>query len=310
MLLLLSACDRSESKPRWELSSDWVEKGPVRAKLELKRASISILEQQDLKLTVQSQANVRVQTPMFIERLEDFRLVPWRGDLERDIEGMSQLEKHVRFESFESGPQSLPPFAITFVEGSGNQSRSGQIDLPSLSFSIEGIDDPALVQQPLEDHQELHQGAPGPWSRALWWAVPALAGLIAALIWWSKRAKKSAPPPPPEPAHRWAWRALEGLVQEQKEGLDNETFVDRITLILRVYIEKRYGIHAPEQTTEEFLSLGLKPFGELEQHQSVIKQFLEYADLIKFAGQSAKAEDVQQGFDFLKSLISATQEQD
>jgi hypothetical protein len=308
LTLLLSACGKDHAEVVWEVESEWIERGPVKAKIALRHASFSILDQQDLKLTIQSQANVMVHTPQFLDRLEDYRIVPWKGDIETTHEGVQTLEKFVRFECFESGPQSLPPFAVTFFDHSGEDEKKGNITLPSLSFDIQGIDDPSLIQKELEDHFQLHQPPPPPWKKWLGWAWPIVMATGAFFWWWSKRNPKASPPPPPEPAHQWAWRALEGLIQEQEAGLNNETFVDRISLILRIYIEKRFGLHAPEQTTEEFLASGFKSIPQLSEHQGVISQFLEYADLIKFAGQSAKSEEVQQGFDFIKTFITATQE--
>lgn len=315
ILLLLSGCSEQKElneATNWEQQSAWVEKGPLRARISLRHQSFSILDQQDMMLEVIAPADLDLSFPAFRERLEDLRLVPWRPD-QRSVQddGKVLIQKFVRFEMFESGPQSLPPFRVSYIAGAGDEAKSGHLDTPSLEFNIESIDDPNLIAAPIETIDSFIRPKPFPW-HFLALCVALVIGLLWGIKTWlaNIKAKKSAPPPPPEPAHLWAWRQLEALVAQQKQGeLSNENIVNQLSLILRVYIEKRFDIHAPEQTTEEFLAQGLKTHGGLSTHAEVIEQFLEYADLIKFAGQSAKIEDVQQGFDFLKQFIEMTQEE-
>ena len=319
-LLGLGACQSDHSTPTsdtWEQQSDWLEKGPLKTKVSLRHQSLSILDQQDLKLEVQAPAGMRLSFPAFQERLEDFRQVPWRPDDEtttpatEDQDSQLNLTRYLRFEVFESGEQSLPPFRINYSTGFGANLQTGYLDTPSLLFNIESIDDPTLVNAPLERDDDLRRPVPFPW---LTWvggiALAALSIFGVTVAWTRYQKNKNAPPPPPEPAHSWAWRAMEHLVKrQQEENLSNEVFLNHLTLILRNYIERRFNIHAPEQTTEEFLNGGVQQHGALSNHSEVLTQFLEYADLIKFAGQNAKTEDVQQSFDFLKQFINETREE-
>jgi hypothetical protein len=320
-LLGLGACqsEHSELDPEstWGPESEWLEKGPLRAKVSLRHEHLSILDQQDFRLEVQAPAGMRLTFPAFQERLEDFRQVPWRPDDEETTpaaeEQASQLHltRYLRFEVFESGEQSLPPFRVIYSTGFGANLQTGYLDTPSLLFNIESIDDPALVNAPIERDENLRRPAPFPWfTWSIWIGLVILS--FTGIVWaWSRyQSMKDAPPPPPEPAHSWAWRAIEQLVKRQKENeISNEEFLNHLTLILRNYIERRFDIHAPEQTTEEFLSQGVRQHGALSNHSDVLTQFLEYADLIKFAGQDARTEDVQQSFDFLKQFIDETREE-
>jgi hypothetical protein len=60
-------------------------------------------------------------------------------------------------------------------------------------------------------------------------------------------------------------------------------FYLRLSNVLRHYIEDRFGLRAPEQTTEEFLAeLGRgQPFAPA--HKELLQSFLEHCDLVKFA---------------------------
>ena len=312
-LLVLACVSCGVQEPEqeaWKLKSEWMQRGPVKAQVQLLHDKMSILQQQDLRIIMEYPEGMDPHLPGYLERLEGFRPVPWRDDRKIVNSGNVVLEKFMRFELFESGEQVIPPFRIDFSTGFGADRATISLDTPDLSFNILSIDNPALVNAPLEDNDQLFRP-----KATSWWKVLGLAcagcAILALLIYGWKRfgPHKSMPIPVPELAHEWAWRALEALVNEQESGaLSNEIFVDRLSLILRTYIEKRYGIHAPEQTTEEFLAQGVKQHAALAEQQLVLTRFMEYADLIKFAKQEAGSEDVQKGFDFVKDFVEQTQE--
>src|SRR5687767_14812884 len=84
------------------------------------------------------------------------------------------------------------------------------------------------------------------------WVLGAAAAL--ALVWWVwKRWRKKESTAPPEvaiPAHE---RARKKLEQALKLIDEPKPFCTAVSDALRVYLEERFGLHAPERTTEEFL---------------------------------------------------------
>ena len=79
-----------------------------------------------------------------------------------------------------------------------------------------------------------------------------LSGIaVVAARWWHQ----PAPPPPPVPAHIIAYAALRELFAQNlvARGLIKPYYF-ALSTILRRYIENRFGLQAPEQTTEEFLA--------------------------------------------------------
>ena len=110
--------------------------------------------------------------------------------------------------------------------------------------------------------------------------------LAALYYWWRKNRKKEeiveAPEPEP-PAHEWALKALDQLEEKKlwQKGEVKEHYT-LLTAILREYLERRYGINALEQTSDEILTQlsSLDLGGEL---LSDTEQLLSAADLIKFA---------------------------
>jgi hypothetical protein len=94
-----------------------------------------------------------------------------------------------------------------------------------------------------------------------------------------------------------AWVELERLLGKGLPGRGRyKDFYVELTMVVRRYIQRKYGIKAPHMTTEEFLREA-KPSDEL-------RRFLESADMVKFAGVEATPEmadeATQSARDYLK----------
>jgi len=80
-----------------------------------------------------------------------------------------------------------------------------------------------------------------------------------------------------------AWVELDRLLRKGLPGRGRyKDFYVELTMVVRRYIQRKYGIRAPHLTTEEFLREA-KPSDEL-------RKFLESADMVKFAGLEATPE--------------------
>jgi hypothetical protein len=110
-----------------------------------------------------------------------------------------------------------------------------------------------------------------------------LAGLY---YWWRKQRKKAdyVPPPEPEPLpHEWALMKLDELEARRlwQTGEVKEHYT-LLTAVLREYLERRYGIKALEQTSDEIIAQ-LRNQQLSEALLVDTEQLLSAADLIKFA---------------------------
>ncbi|MDL2321242.1 DUF4381 family protein [Desulfosarcina sp. OttesenSCG-928-B08] len=125
-----------------------------------------------------------------------------------------------------------------------------------------------------------------------WWAVLLIiiaAALALAALWWGWRkffgrhpeVEIIVPDLPPEMIALSALDALETDLHARENPMSGKSFYFRLSAILRQYAQGRYGIGAPEMTTEEFLphldSLPLDP--ELSR---TFKQLCRAMDQVKF----------------------------
>ncbi len=89
-------------------------------------------------------------------------------------------------------------------------------------------------------------------------------------------------------------RALYELDKLLKKGLPGRGFYKdfyvELTMVVRRYIERRYGVRAPNLTTDEFLRAAGADPAFPQTSIAELKAFLESADLVKFAGLEATPE--------------------
>ena len=84
--------------------------------------------------------------------------------------------------------------------------------------------------------------------------------------------------------HEWAIKALDELAEKKlwQQGEIKEHYTE-LTAILREYLERRYGIHAMEQTSDEILVQLRHQHLKSESLLMDTEELISVADLIKFA---------------------------
>lgn len=292
----------------WQVKGELTSKGPIQAQVFLEKERFSILERQHLKVEVIAPANVILTYPGFEERFEDFRLISWRPMEEEKLEeGMKKETRYLAFELFESGEQALPPFQISFDDLDRDQ--QGSLMTSAITYFIDPIDDPSLINSPLEPPLGLERPPSRiPWKLISWLGIGIITVTGIILLWRRLSQREIIDEAIIVPAHEWAFEYLSRLAGERELGeMDNEIFLFRLNTILRGYLERRYRLPVVEQTTEEFLR-SLEHHPALKEHAQVLQRFLEYGDLVKFATQQVEMEDAQKGFDFLKAFVETTRE--
>jgi len=111
-------------------------------------------------------------------------------------------------------------------------------------------------------------------------AAAVLYGILLFLRYVARRVKEHRM----SPIER-AWAELDRLVKRGLPGRGRyKDFYVELTMVVRRYVQRRYGVKAPHMTTEEFLS------DERFNSSGELRTFLESADMVKFAGVSATPE--------------------
>lgn len=146
---------------------------------------------------------------------------------------------------------------------------------------------------------------PGPWAA---WGVPVLVALLLALAWWAwRRYQRQRRHPPPAviiPPYR---RALERLRAALDQLHDPHRFVVVISDALRVYLEERFNLHAPERTTEEFLAEVRAGQLLTPLQQQLMADFLTRCDLVKFARYEPGEPELRELYEAAVRLVEETE---
>jgi Domain of unknown function (DUF4381) len=141
--------------------------------------------------------------------------------------------------------------------------------------------------------EELHDIAP-PVEYSLLPAWVVFCGAFVALVlcglagWWVRRRWQR---PKPQPSPRERTLELLDRTSREIETLSPYQFSIRVSDILRRYVTEQYRLPVTRQTSVEFLATLTKASPFSEDEKSLLEDFLNRCDLIKFARYDATTED-------------------
>ena len=173
--------------------------------------------------------------------------------------------------SFVAGPVVFenPPARETVT---GEMEADPKKDLPPLSWKLVG------------------------WCAAALAAAVALAASVVMLVRYVARRVKEHRMSPIERA----WVELDRLLRKGLPGRGRyKDFYVELTMVVRRYVQRKYGVRAPHLTTEEFFA----EIGEKGMRSEDLRQFLESADLVKFAGVQATPEMADEATDSARGYL-------
>jgi hypothetical protein len=269
---------------------------------------------------VEAKASVTYQFPDLSQNplgnLEIVQIFP----VEKEIfsEGIRATVRYL-ITGWRVGRNPLPALTLNYQDAAGT---SGTYQIPGMDLNLVSV---LPQKKTTEELLKLDiKGAKNPLGFPprylfLYWYL--LGSFIAAIILWrwvaarkKRRNQLLAPEPelPPEPAHLIAFRRLEAL--KKLIGQDEtqfEVFYTELSECIREYMENRFQIMALEMTTEEFLSYVTKKSDCLTKaQQTMLRDFLNISDLVKFAKQRPAPETLRQALADIERLVEETQERE
>jgi hypothetical protein len=237
-----------------------------------------------LRYTVEVAADpgVEVAVEQPAERIGPLDVVDFGVEPPRTAEGRRVITRWFTLVAWGPGDLALPTPAVRWRRGDGEPET---VPAGTTAVTIESV----LAATPdAKDIRDVKGVEPVPvdW-RPYWLAAAALAAL-AALVWLVRRLRarggRAAAAKPPPPPHVAAAAALAELARRRLPQAG--AFVEHYTAlaaIVRTYVERRFGLRAPEMTTEEFLAAGARDARLVPTHRGLLREFLTECDLVKFA---------------------------
>ncbi len=252
----------------------------------------------ELDIEINAEADVEIRAPEFGQAVGDFLV---RDYTERNPEKKSDQTKpnrrvfHYQLEPVHSGTHLIRSMAIEVIDNRENSEKKGEsswIESEPIEVKISselGDQVPDLANlEPMTPPRSI--------SDSLYWWWVGGAVIVAAFVaaYFLRGRRNSNPIDIYRPtAEEIAHSQLASLLAENlpSQGMFKDFYL-RLTGIVRIYIEGVTGLRAPEQTTEEFLvEMGKREVFSSAQSNR-LKEFLEAADMVKYAGQRPDAAQV------------------
>ncbi len=221
-------------------------------------------------------------------------------------DGLTQAETRYSLTSFRLGDHPVSDGKILCHVGD----RTFTNDFPKLALHVESaLTDESDTQ--LADIKPI-QKLPGRVPRWIWVvlgtaALAFLIGLVSSKLW--KNRATLIPKPPPIPPHVRAFQALEELMEKGLLEKDEcNPFYTELSMILREYLEGRFKLNAPDETTEEIIE-ALSQSPELTGAQrNILQEFMRQADIVKFAKGHPDRNTMESAFGTTKEFINETKD--
>ena len=247
----------------------------------LEPTAMTVGDRVTLVVTVDHAADVRVVWPESFE-LDPFELIDMRL-LEPVPQGNRvRSSAELAATAFALGELTLPAFEVVVVDAAGNEVTLST-ETAVVTVGSVGLDDGGEIRD-IKGPLAIPFGVMTllPW-------LAGLAAVGAAASWLYRRYRRrqrpeiSAPAVPPRPAHEVAYESLAAL---EASGLlelgEVKTYHIRVSDIMRVYVEGRFGVEAIEMTTPEVLE-GLRRASLERGVVTDCRLLLDRCDLVKFA---------------------------
>lgn len=228
----------------------------------------------------------------------------------REKDGRSTVERYYVLSSYEIGSQTIPSLKVKY----GGIQGEGEIVTNEIPIDIKGVLQEGEIAGDIKGI--IPPGdVPVSFKRLFPWiggvcAIILMSGIVFWLIRkWKKKGKGQDSEFITRLPHEIAYELLEGLLREDliTRGLIKEYYY-RLTGIVRHYIENRFGLLAPERTTEEFLAEMTHTNKLDDTHKRLIHDFLEQCDMVKYATYGPSKIEIQETYDAAKRLIDETRE--
>ena len=218
---------------------------------------------------------------------------------------LMDLRRSVVLAPFEEGVYELPPILVQRTYAGkvdtllfeGVRLEVATIPVDTATFEIRDIK--GQIKYPVTFKEVF------PWLGGFILLLTLVAVAIYLVIRYRRR--KGLEPSPDEPAYIVALRRLEHFrndkfwTPEKQKG-----FYSGVTDALKEYIEDRFGVDAPEMTTEElFSALKNRPEIAADVFESA-KDLFERADFVKFAKYVASDEDNARVIPTAINLVTST----
>ncbi|MCA9126844.1 MAG: hypothetical protein KDB22_07160 [Planctomycetales bacterium] len=308
------ALSSSPATARGETLSHANTVGPVTVTASLTPAEPLIGDEVVFQIRVEADAGVELLMPEFQENFQRYTIADFVPSKEILANGRTIETQKYTLQPMYSGPQSIPPVLVEFVDNRPGQKTTPEdfdayeIFTDRIDFTVQSVlpKDVSGQLKPLLGKLEIQSETAS--RNLLYWlfaiVLIAIAVCLASMGYWRKSSQRRN-------AYEFARTQIDRLLKDQDSptpALSIERFFVEISAVIRKYLEHRFEVRAPDLTTDEFLQLAAAGSELSNDHQTLLGEFLKQADVVKFAGVQASRDDVRRSSDLAIRFLEETRE--
>lgn len=220
-------------------------------------------------------------------------------------DGLRLSQQHT-ITAWEGGFFPVPPLSFMLI------SQQDTIVAVSKAMLLEVVDIEINQEEDIKDIKHI-LGLPLSWAELLPYVLGVLLLVLSAWALYRYFSRRKKPQlkdtvwtKPDIPAHIAAMSALESLKSKNLWQTGKvKLFHSELTDILRMYLEKRYGVRAPEMTTTEILT-DIGAYLPKKQLIDELRTIMEIADLVKFAKYQPAATQHESALEMAFNFVAET----
>ena len=277
--------------------------GAVDVRTQLMPPVIPYHRQAQFSIVVDAPEDLELKLPDMIEQMGGVPVSDVRRDTKKLGDNRVRITETYIIDPVFSGKYAIKPVQVTWGENEA-------VVVPSPGLVVRDLTEAEKAEAEKFADNAGPASAPGIIKQYWHWlaiAAAAVAGLAAVVVWatWlRKRAEQLAPRPP---AWEVAYRRLRELDERHlaESGKYEPYYVD-LSSILRYYIEDRFHLRAPEQTTQEFLAASSTSGLFSIDHQQLLSELLKHSDRVKFAQYVPSVPQMEQSFSSVLQFVEET----
>ncbi len=316
LALLLAAtlvgCEQHEPETTTNELRDEVTRGPLKLAVVVHPATIMVGDALTIDVEFRAPDGYEAQLPD-IEELGGLAVTPGETVGPRPAPPGIVWRKRLETVPLASGELEIPPLTVTYRHTADDVATqptfANELVSNPLKVTVRSVltetDSPA---DPRDVTTALVVPKPpltaGQWTLIIAGIILALAAIAGLIIILRRRACR---PPPPILPEVWALRELADLERADLPGSGRiRDYYYRLTEIVRSYIERKFGLAAPEMTTEEFLATLPRERPTLPYDTDALRAFLEACDLVKYAALEPRRDDADAVLRTARAFVQAT----
>lgn len=302
LLLCGPGCGRAGKAPEeagYEFQKNYTS-GGLTLTMKVSRLEITVADRIDVVLEALAEEGTEVELPAPGGKMGEFMVASVEAPASRlAARNRVSIRSRYELEPYLAGDYEIPSLEIRF--GGGRPIRTEPVRIRVAS-----------VLPPGEEALEIREIAPpvelpglGQWIHILIGVALASLGYSLYQLWRRRKVRRRAARGL-APHERALWD-LTSLMEKDLIGQGRQKlFYLRVSAILRYYIEERFGLRAPERTTEEFLADLRTSQDLLPRQKELLKQFLEHCDMVKFAEHQPSREEIDETINTCAQFIAET----